>query len=83
MIHVSNTKMESNYAGFATQLIALKTNMPKYDYRCFHCDLEQEFDLPFKHWPPICAKCGLNMLKIYRAPGIVFRGTGWYRTDNR
>ena len=47
------------------------------------CDVLMEFELTFDHWPPKCEKCKKLMSKVYRAPGIVFRGTGWYKTDNR
>lgn len=55
--------------------------MPKYDYGCFACDLEQEFELPFDHYSPICPKCGYVMARIYQAPGIIFKGKGFYKTD--
>lgn len=57
--------------------------MPKYDYACIACDIEKEFELPFDHWSPMCPECGYVMAKVYSAAGIIFRGNGWYKTDNR
>jgi putative FmdB family regulatory protein len=59
--------------------------MPVYTYRCEHCgvqfDHRQKFaDDPLKR----CPECGHNALrKVYQPVGIVFKGSGFYATDNR
>jgi putative FmdB family regulatory protein len=34
-------------------------------------------DPPFTH----CPKCGGEVKKLFSAPAIQFKGTGWYKTD--
>lgn len=57
--------------------------MPVYTYRCDNCghefDRQQSFeDSPLKVCPE-CRKHTLN--KVYRAAGVVFKGSGFYVTD--
>jgi len=61
----------------------ISQKMAKYDYVCQVCEVTEELDLPFDHEIPKCKKCDLHMLKTYQAPGIIFKGTGFYKTDNR
>jgi putative FmdB family regulatory protein len=59
--------------------------MPTYSYRCQSCKHEfEEFqkitDLPVKE----CPKCGgLVMRIITGGAGLIFKGAGFYITDNR
>jgi len=58
--------------------------MPTYQYRCTECgdDLEavQKFsDAPLTE----CPTCGGPLRKVFNAVGVVFKGTGFYRTDSR
>lgn len=59
--------------------------MPIYTYRCDSCgvqfDRRQKFsDEPLK----ICPECQTETLrKVYLPVGIVFKGSGFYATDNR
>lgn len=59
--------------------------MPIYTYRCESCgvqfDRRQKFsDEPLK----ICPECQTETLrKVYLPVGIVFKGSGFYSTDNR
>ena len=59
--------------------------MPVYTYRCENCgvefDRQQKFsDEPLKKCPE-CSKRSLN--KVYKPARIVFKGSGFYATDNR
>jgi putative FmdB family regulatory protein len=59
--------------------------MPLYSYRCDVCgvqfDRKQGFDEPTLHK---CPECGENALrKLFTPVGIVFKGKGFYATDNR
>ena len=59
--------------------------MPVYTYRCENCgvqfDRHQSFsDLPLTRCPE-CSKKTLR--KVYTPVGIVFKGSGFYATDNR
>ena len=59
--------------------------MPIYTYRCDSCgvqfDRRQKFsDEPLK----VCPECQTETLrKVYLPVGIVFKGSGFYATDNR
>lgn len=58
--------------------------MPTYEYRCPNCgkfEVEQKItDDPLK----TCPTCGSSVNKlISRNVGIIFKGSGWYCTDNR
>ena len=59
--------------------------MPIYTYRCDNCgvqfDRRQKFsDEPLK----VCPECQTETLrKVYLPVGIVFKGSGFYATDNR
>jgi putative FmdB family regulatory protein len=58
--------------------------MPTYQYRCTECghDLEavQKFtDAALTE----CPSCGGSLRKVFNAVGVVFKGSGFYRTDSR
>ena len=58
--------------------------MPTYQYRCTECghDLEavQKFtDAALTE----CPNCSGPLRKIFNAVGVVFKGSGFYRTDSR
>ena len=58
--------------------------MPTYQYRCTECgeDLEavQKFTDPAL---TTCPTCGGQLRKVFNAVGVVFKGSGFYRTDSR
>ena len=58
--------------------------MPTYQYRCTECgeDLEavQKFSDPAL---TTCRTCGGQLRKVFNAVGVVFKGSGFYRTDSR
>lgn len=56
--------------------------MPIYEYACNSCGNQFEVKQKFSD-PPItsCEKCGESVRKLISAPGIMFKGTGWYVTD--
>ena len=56
--------------------------MPTYEYRCPLCNLQMELELPMEHDLVRCQDCGAQANRIYSAPGLVFKGKGFYRTDN-
>ncbi|GAB4418091.1 MAG: hypothetical protein Kow002_04880 [Anaerolineales bacterium] len=59
--------------------------MPIYAYRCESCGIQferqQSFnDVPLRH----CPECETDSLRKVIGPvGIVFKGSGFYATDNR
>jgi len=57
-------------------------DVPIYEYECDRCqhrfELIQKFsDRPVKK----CEKCGGPVHKVLSAPGLLFKGSGWYVTD--
>ncbi len=59
--------------------------MPVYTYRCENCGVQFERTQKFSDSPlTVCPECGKKSLrKVYTPVGIVFKGSGFYATDNR
>jgi putative FmdB family regulatory protein len=58
--------------------------MPKYEYACKSCGEHIEVVQSFSDAPLTeCPSCGGPLRKVFGAPGISFKGSGFYRTDNR
>lgn len=58
--------------------------MPTYDYRCKDCAAELEVVQKFTDDAlTVCPECNGNLRKVYSAVGVVFKGSGFYRTDSR
>ena len=56
--------------------------MPLYEYECTECGHRTE--LLQRHGdPPLdkCPECGSAVRKLFSAPAVQFKGTGWYVTD--
>ncbi len=58
--------------------------MPTYQYRCTACDRELEIVQKFSD-PSLteCPSCSGALRKVFNAVGVVFKGSGFYRTDSR
>ncbi len=58
--------------------------MPLYEYACESCgqryDKREGFDAPARQK---CQHCGKNATRVLHAPPIVFKGSGFYKTDSR
>lgn len=58
--------------------------MPTYTYRCSDCAHEFEQFQRFSDDPLTeCPACKGNVRRVLHPVGIVFKGTGFYITDNR
>ncbi len=58
--------------------------MPTYEYACTECDERLEAVQKFSDDPlTICTACGGKLRKVFAPVGIVFKGSGFYRTDSR
>ncbi|MEV4358726.1 FmdB family zinc ribbon protein [Nonomuraea sp. NPDC051941] len=58
--------------------------MPTYQYACNDCGEQLEVVQKFTDDAlTICPACEGNLRKVFSAVGIVFKGSGFYRTDNR
>lgn len=70
----------------------LAPDMPTYEYRCEACGSEFEVQQSFSddsvpscpNRPKVCTARGTSKIrKIYSAPGITFKGSGFYKNDAR
>jgi putative FmdB family regulatory protein len=58
--------------------------MPTYEYACTECGEHVEVVQSMSDAPlTTCAVCGGRLRKVYSPIGIVFKGSGFYRTDSR
>ena len=58
--------------------------MPTYQYACTDCGERTEVVQKFTDDAlTTCATCGGKLRKVYSPVGIVFKGSGFYRTDSR
>ncbi|WP_448625487.1 FmdB family zinc ribbon protein [Geodermatophilus sp. URMC 64] len=60
--------------------------MPTYQYVCTNPDGKHEFELvqSFTDEPASeCPSCSSPVRKVYGSVGVVFKGSGFYRTDSR
>lgn len=57
--------------------------MPTYQYACTECDARMEVVQSFSDDSlTVCPECEGRLRKVYSAVGVVFKGSGFYRTDN-
>jgi len=58
--------------------------MPIYDYRCDHCGHVFSAVQSFKDEAlEKCPNCGKKPRRLLSTSAIVFKGSGWYKTDSR
>ena len=58
--------------------------MPTYQYTCTECGEPVEAVQKFTDAPlTVCPACGGRLRKVFSPVGIVFKGSGFYRTDSR
>ncbi|UCG25406.1 MAG: FmdB family transcriptional regulator [Chloroflexota bacterium] len=58
--------------------------MPTYSYKCTNCDHRFEARQRFSDDPLTeCPVCGSTIRKVITPVGIVFKGSGFYVTDNK
>lgn len=58
--------------------------MPTYSYACTACD--NRFDIVQSFTDDtltVCPECSGKLRKLFNSVGIVFKGSGFYRTDSR
>ena len=58
--------------------------MPTYEYACKHCGEHLEVVQAFTDDSlTVCPNCGGDLRKVFGSVGIVFKGSGFYKTDSR
>lgn len=58
--------------------------MPTYSYQCTECD--DRFDIVQAFTDDAlttCKRCSGRLRKLFNSVGVVFKGSGFYRTDSR
>ena len=58
--------------------------MPTYEYECQAC--HQRVEAVQRFTDPaltLCEHCGGELRKVFSAVGVVFKGSGFYKTDSR
>jgi len=58
--------------------------VPTYQYACTECGHQLEAVQSFADEPlTVCPACEGRLRKVFNSVGIVFKGSGFYRTDSR
>jgi putative FmdB family regulatory protein len=58
--------------------------VPTYQYACTSCGHQLEAVQSFSDDPlTVCPACEGKLRKLFSSVGIVFKGSGFYRTDSR
>ena len=58
--------------------------MPTYAYTCTVCDHSFDVHQSFADAPlTVCPECSGKLRKVFSPVGVVFKGSGFYRTDAR
>ena len=58
--------------------------MPTYDYQCRDCgNVIEVIHSMLADGPSVCERCGGELRRVIYPTGIIFKGSGFYRTDSR
>jgi putative FmdB family regulatory protein len=58
--------------------------MPTYQYACTECGHAfEQFQSFSEDALTVCPECDGKLRKLFNAVGVVFKGSGFYRTDSR
>ncbi|MFZ2511402.1 MAG: FmdB family zinc ribbon protein [Gordonia sp. (in: high G+C Gram-positive bacteria)] len=58
--------------------------MPTYSYACTNCDNAFDAQQAFSDDAlTVCPACNGKLRKMFNSVGVVFKGSGFYRTDSR
>lgn len=58
--------------------------MPTYDYQCRTCGVITEVvHSMLEDGPAACDSCGGELRRLVSPSGIIFKGSGFYKTDSR
>src|SRR5438309_5251687 len=58
--------------------------MPTYQYACTECGERLEVVQKFSDEPlTVCPTCQGRLRKVFSPVGVVFKGSGFYKTDSR
>jgi putative FmdB family regulatory protein len=58
--------------------------VPTYDYQCRSCGHTTEvIHSMMEEGPSTCERCGGELRRVLFPAGIIFKGSGFYKTDSR
>ncbi len=57
--------------------------MPTYEYRCSRCQYQFETVHGVGESVDRCERCGGPVRRVFSAPSLIFKGSGFYVTDHR
>jgi putative FmdB family regulatory protein len=58
--------------------------VPTYDYQCRDCgNVIEVIHSMLEDGPAVCERCGGELRRVIYPSGIIFKGSGFYRTDSR
>jgi putative FmdB family regulatory protein len=58
--------------------------VPTYDYQCRECGHTTEVIHSMQEsGPERCERCGGELRRVFFPAGIIFKGSGFYKTDSR
>jgi putative FmdB family regulatory protein len=58
--------------------------VPTYDYQCRACGTTYEvIHSMLEDGPTTCERCGGQLRRVLYPSGIIFKGSGFYKTDSR
>jgi putative FmdB family regulatory protein len=58
--------------------------VPTYDYQCRECGHTVEVIHSMQEsGPEHCERCGGDLRRVFFPAGIIFKGSGFYKTDSR
>jgi putative FmdB family regulatory protein len=58
--------------------------VPTYDYQCRSCgSVTEVIHSMLEQGPARCERCGGDLRRVIYPAGIIFKGSGFYRTDSR
>jgi len=58
--------------------------VPTYDYQCRSCgSMTEVIHSMLEEGPQVCERCGGQLRRVLYPTGIIFKGSGFYRTDSR
>jgi len=61
-----------------------RSDLPTYQYACTACGHQLEAVQSFADDPlTVCPTCEGRLRKVFASVGVVFKGSGFYRTDSR
>jgi putative FmdB family regulatory protein len=62
----------------------MRAAVPTYDYQCRSCgSVTEVIHSMLEEGPSTCERCGGELRRVLYPTGIIFKGSGFYRTDSR